>query len=75
MDMQLYFEHDCDDMTGMEINTLSGYCRSHAVNYPFTVDPWEFEVALVNAVEHTGHRLRYRDQRPRRDNSTKTGWA
>ena len=72
---QLYFDHPCDDMTGMEINTLNGYCRSHAINFPFIIELDTFEVALVNAVQHAGYRLRYRNMRPRRDNSTKTGWA
>ena len=42
----------------MDVNILSGYCRSHAINYPFVVDPDTFEVALVNAVQHSGTRLR-----------------
>jgi hypothetical protein len=72
--VQVYFENDCDKWTGMEINIVPG-CRSHAVNYPFTVDIQDFEAALVNAVQHAGYRLRYRNIRPVRDNSTKTGWA
>ncbi len=52
-----------------------GSCRSHAIDYPFTIDPLEFEIALVNAVQHSGYRLRFRNQRPHRDNSTLTGWA
>ncbi len=44
---------------------VGGDCRSSAMNYPFTVDPRDFEAALVNAVNHAGHRLRWRDQQPR----------
>jgi hypothetical protein len=58
----------------MEVNIVNG-CRSHAVNFPFTVEPLLFEAALVNAVQHTGHRLRFRNIRPVADNSTATGWA
>ena len=72
---QYYFEHDCDDMTGMEVLALSGYCRTHAIEHPFIIEPHDFEVALVNAVQHAGHRLRYRGYRPQRREGTATGWG
>ncbi len=59
----------------MDINTLSGYCRSHAINYPFLVDVDSFEHAIVNAVQHSGQRIRFRDMRPSPKNGTKTGWG
>ena len=40
---------------GFEVNILSGYCRSHAINYPFIVEPEDFEVALLSALQHIGH--------------------
>ncbi len=70
----MYFENSCDQWTGMEIN-VARRCRSHAVNFPFTVEPRDFEAAFVNAVQHTGNRLRFRNMRPRKDSSTITGWA
>ena len=51
---QPYFEHNCDEMVGIEVNYLSGYCRSHAVNYPFFVEPEDFEATLLNAMLHIG---------------------
>ncbi len=72
--LQEYWDNKCDQWTGMEVNVVNG-CRSHAVNFPFTVDERDFEAAFVNAVQHTGHRLRFRNIRPVRDNSTATGWA
>ena len=53
--LQPYFEHNCDDMVGLEVNILSSYCRSHAVNYPFIVEPEDFEAALRNAMMHIGY--------------------
>ena len=72
---QAYFQNDCDEWTGMEINVVMNICRSHAVNYPFTVDPRDFEAAFVNAAQHAGYRTRFRGNRPHRDNTTVTGWA
>ena len=68
------FNNNCEQWTGMEVNIASS-CRSHAVDYPFAVDPLDFEAALVAAVDHTGYRLRYRNVGPHKDPSTKTGWA
>ena len=45
------------------------------VNKGFRIDPRDFEVALVNAVQHAGYRLRFRDIRPKRVNGTLTGWG
>ena len=75
MPLQDYFKHDCDGLTGLELNIGNSLCRSHAVNYPFRIEPHAFEVALVNAVQHAGYRLRYRGMRPRPANGTKTGWT
>ncbi len=52
---QPYFEHNCDELVGIEVNYLSGYCRSHAVNYPFFVEPEDFEATLQNAMLHIGY--------------------
>lgn len=53
--MQPYFEHNCDDLVGFEVNIKSGYCRSHAVNYPFIIEPHDFETALLTSLQHIGH--------------------
>ncbi len=53
--LQPYFQHNCDEQVGFEVNIKSGYCRSHAVNYPFIIEPHDFEVALVAALQHIGH--------------------
>ncbi len=71
---QANFKYNCEDLTSMQINTHSGQCRSSVVNFFIDVDPYDFEVALVNAVEHSGHRLRFRNYRPIADNNTETGW-
>lgn len=72
--LQANFKYNCEDLTSMQINTHSGQCRSSVVNFFIDVDPYDFEVALVNAVEHSGHRLRFRNYRPIADNNTETGW-
>ena len=58
----------------MEIN-VARRCRSHAVNFPFTVEPRDFEAAFVNAVQHAGYRLRFGGLRPQRKEGTLTGWG
>ena len=69
------FDYDCEDLVSLEINTKKGECRSSGVNFFIDVDPRDFEAALVNAVEHSGYRLRFRDFRPKPDPTTVTGWS
>ncbi len=72
--VQIYMANNCDDVGSMEINKL-GTCRPDVMNYPFEVDVAAFEVALVNAVQRTNKRVRYRGIAPTHRNDTKTGWA
>ncbi len=59
-------QYNCDEVDNLSINR-SGFCRSDIMNYPFEVDLVAFEYALVNAVQHTGHRMRFAGhaQRPK----------
>ncbi len=52
--LQPYFSDNCDNLVGFEMNTAPGDCRSHAVNYPFIIEPHDFEAALLAALEHIG---------------------
>ena len=45
------------------------------VNKGFRIDPRDFEAALVNAVQHAGYRLRFRDIRPRPVPGTLSGFG
>jgi hypothetical protein len=72
---QINFEKKCDDFDAWRLNYQDSQCRDSAIHYKMWVDVDEFEKALVNAVEHTGKRLRYRNWRPVRSNSTETGWT
>lgn len=74
--MQDYFQYGCDNMTALEVNYRTHYCNrapmaASAIEY---VDPHDFEVALVNAVEHIGYRTKLRGTGPVRDPTTPTGW-
>ena len=72
--LQDYQAANCSRVPALDVHTVSG-CSAHAIGSPVHVPPRVFEAALVNAVQHSGYRLRFRNMRPHRDNSTETGWA
>jgi hypothetical protein len=75
-DVQDYdFMSNCDSQSVMEINIKNAMCRNIVMNYMIDVDLRDFEAALVNAVEHSGHRTRFRNFHPVRNNATETGWS
>ena len=71
---QAYAANNCSRIPSLEISTVP-VCYRHVTAVPLHVDPRIFEAALVNAVQHAGHRLRFRNMRPRPDNTTETGWT
>lgn len=64
----------CHLVPAMEVLSGRQECRVYATAAPFMVDPRDFEAALVNAVQHSGYRLRFRNIRPVPSNTTETGW-
>lgn len=72
--LQANFANDCEALSCLEINTVKGVCRSSAVNFIIDASPRDFEAALVNAVEQSGYRLRFRGYKAIPDPTTATGW-
>ena len=73
--LQLHFERNCEDLTALEVNYKDGDCRDASTYYRIHVSVRDFEAALVNALEHAGHRTRFRGIVPQRDASSETGWT
>jgi hypothetical protein len=69
------FMAECDSQSVMNININSATCRNIVMNYMIDVNLRDFEAALVNAVEHSGHRIRFRNFHPVPNNATETGWS
>ena len=73
--MQGLMDTGCMNDTGIELmndgRCITALLRDYEIN---NVDVRDFESALVNAVDHSGHRLRHRSYLPIRDPSTPTGW-
>jgi hypothetical protein len=51
---QAFKQKGCHLVPAMEVATGRPECRKYATSMPFTVDPRDFEAALVNAVQHSG---------------------
>lgn len=73
--VQDYFQFECDKLPPLDVNWAKGPCRNAAVSFPIDhVDVEAFERALVSAIEHAGHRLRFRNIGPVKAKGTRTGW-
>ena len=70
-----YFKYNCDEVAGVAVSWRHPWCRAGTMNFAFRIEPRDFESALVNAVQHTGHRLRFRNMRPQKVAGTKTGYG
>lgn len=66
----------CANETGLAVAAALGECVIHVNEWPgFEVDVTDFESALVNAVDHSGHNLRHRKHPTRPDPTADSGWT
>ena len=57
------------------VRASAAVCKRLAMSaHGLEVDPRDFEAAIVNAVNHAGYRVVFRNIKPTRSNTTKTGW-
>lgn len=51
----------CEDMIGMQTNHVNVHCRTSSIYFRIHVSVRDFEAALVNALNHAGFRIPFKD--------------